>query len=408
MRVLILNTFDKFGGAAVAANRLAKALAKSGIQVQQRFLLKNGRVSSNARPVLSGLASWWSLILFSIERLQVLMTVGRNHLFKYSNGKLGVSIVNSKMLDNVDVVNLHWVNFSMLSIVEIRKIAAKKPVIWTMHDMWPFTGGCHYAFDCEGFKTKCDSCFYLKSYAKSASRKILESKVDLWQNISIDMVGVSSWITGEAQSSTILRSARFHTIPNPIEIDVFKPSTKESGDSPRLSILSGALDFSDARKGISYLIEALNRLKEKDIEFTLLVIGKAPTEVLEGFDCKMLGLISNEEMVAVYQMADVFVLPSIQDNLPNTVMESMSCGTPVVAFDCGGVSDMVQHKVTGYLAENKNSEDLCSGIAFFNDAKKRALISKNGRILVEERFSEEVVARQYQQIFDRAIEGFRP
>jgi len=408
MKVLMLSTFDQSGGAAVAANRLYVALRKLNIDVQYRYLLKGGRMSKSVRPIFSKYLSWWSWLLFSVERVQVLFTVGRKFLFRYSTGRFGVRISQSPLLADVDVINLHWVSFSMISIDEIKKLALKKPIVWTLHDMWAFTGGCHYSFDCKGYRDGCKSCFYLKKYSLHTSRRVLSKKKNLWNDMSIDMVGVSSWITNEAMTSVVFGQARFHTIPNPIDEGIFIRGVETREPDTPLVILCSAIDFSDPRKGMYFLVEALKIVVQRGIAVKLQVIGKSSENDLDDLDHEFLGLINDlQAMVACYQQADIFVLPSVQDNLPNTVMESMACGTPVVAFDSGGVSDMVLHKSTGYLAENMDADSLAEGIEFLSDGQVRAKASENARRLVEDRFSEKVVAHQYCKVFENAIEVFK-
>jgi len=415
MRILLVNTYDKKGGAAVACRRLYKALLSRNEKV--KYAVREKTLSDeNVIDVSPGFlnkkidlfhVAWERFIFFFYEKSKEIR-------WGFSLGNTGVSIASNKSVREADVVHLHWVNQALLSLEGVGELLrTKKTVLWTLHDMWAFTGGCHYAGDCKNFMQECGNCQYVKSPGNNdISKKIWKNKLNLYENKDITFITCSHWLAGVAKQSSLLKDCRVVSIPNPIDTNLFKPEDKAAVRSKmnmpndKFLILFGAMNVDDKRKGFAYFLEALNLLKEQlkgdanNVE--LLVFGKSNNETLSTLPFKVhdIGLLSDESAIAeVYSMADIFILPSLEDNLPNTVMESLSCGTPVVAFDTGGIPEMVDHKENGYLADYKSSDDLAKGIQWMFSNQAYNEISEKARNKVMTNFTFEIVAKQYTDLY---------
>lgn len=282
--------------------------------------------------------------------------------------------------------------------------------------MWPFTGGCHYAGTCLEFNEKCGYCPFLKRPAKNdISTKVFNMKKQIYSKVNLTVVSCSHWLCTLTKGSTLFRNTPAFTIPNPIDTNFYNLLNKEQCrmdlglPTDKKLILFGAAKITDVRKGFRYLEEALQILKDNfpafSNEIELIVFGKLNNSSKKRFAFKThnLKFISNPKtLVKLYNAADTFVLPSLQDNLPNTVVESMSCGTPVVGFRIGGVPEMIEHMKTGYLAEVKNSLSLANGIynMLLSGGDEQRQMVRNSAIKM---FSEEIVAQQYISVYGKAI-----
>lgn len=406
MKILFLNTFGGTGGAPVAAKRLKTALEQAGHEVRMGVIFSPDqdtfRMTGNA-----AISHWLAWFWFILERLNVWrMITSSKYLYRFSTGNRGTHFKNHPAVQAADVIHLHWVNFSMLGIRQIAELSRLKPVIWTLHDMWAFTGGCHYSLECQLYTSDCSECFYLKKGSKRALQ-ILKEKESNWNELSISIVTCSKWLARCASQSSLFRNREVVAIGNAIDPGVFLPlDTNRIRKSNQLDqsafyVLSGAMDFSDERKGMNHLMEAIRLVSEKVKNLHLLTFGKVEN-FIPGVQFTAFGRITDtRRLVEIYNMADVFVLPSIQDNLPNTVMESMACGIPVVAFDCGGVADMIEHQVNGYLAQNKNVQDLAAGILTFLDKSTREKAAEHAREKICNEFSGAIIAEKYSSLYEQ-------
>ena len=310
-----------------------------------------------------------------------------------------------------DIVHLHWICSGFLQVETVASF--NRPVIWTLHDMWAMTGGCHYSGSCDRYKSKCGTCPQLGSQSSvDLSRLTWLRKRRAWKNLNLTIVTPSRWLAECAQSSSLLGSFRTEVIPYGLDLDVYKPINTEEArqllnlpsDIP-LVVFGAVNSTSNPRKGFDLLLRALNRL-EKELSANsveLVVFGASSPE--EGsalpLSTHYLGSFSDDVALALlYSAADVFVAPSREDNLPLTVQESLACGTPVVAFDIGGMEDMIEHQSNGYLAKSFDAEDLARGISWcLSGNDRRAQLSTEARSVAEEQFSSERQAKAYMELY---------
>jgi glycosyltransferase involved in cell wall biosynthesis len=413
MKIVHINKSDVVGGASVAALRLVmaqRAIGFDSIMLVQEKNSNHDFVYSTTHTELKKRINNYRL---AFEKLQFLpYEVSPAQRFAFSTSNTGENIHNHPLVKEADILHLHWFNQGYLSMASLRKLARKgKKIVWTMHDMWAFTGGCHYAGECQAFMDECNHCPLVKGNRENdKSTRIFRRKERLYDKVNWHFVSPSKWLKEQAQESALLKDHEIHHIVNPINLDMFKPGNKmqlrEKNKLPlnKKLLLFGSMNISDTRKGFDYFVKALHLLKHQNIdnEVALLIFGKSTTELRTAlpFTTYDLSLIENmEQMVEIYQMADIFVIPSLEDNLPNTVVEALSCGLPVVAFDGSGLSAMINHEEDGYLASFKSADDLAAGISWMLFESNLESLSHNARVNAEINYKSSEVAQRYIELY---------
>lgn len=407
--ILQLSSYHLSGGAGVAATRLHRALNKHGVfarlLVDQLSSQEEGVVGISASPALK--RKYW--IRFAAERLYFFpYERDRSVRFAFSPARIGVDLSNHPLVKQAEVIHLNWVNFGFQSIHTLEKLLELgKPVVWTLHDMWTFTGGCHYSRGCDNFSTHCQYCSFLRKPDRyDLSFQIFEQKKRLFERYPITLVCPSEWLADLARQSTLAKNMRVEVIPYAIDSTVFKPHDKMETrnklglPSGKKLVLFGSANIRDPRKGFSYLREALEVVKDLDLE--IVTFGKSAPEAFDGLGVPFhnLGILDSEtKIAAAYSAADVMVVPSLEDNLPNTVMESMSCGTPVVGFRTGGIPDMIDHEINGFVAELKSADALAEGIRWVLQHNNDGRISTKSRAKVVASYAESVIAARYKELY---------
>lgn len=414
MRVLLINTSERIGGAAIAASRLMEALKKNGIKV--KLLVRDKQTDEITVVKLDH--NWLSVWDFVWERVVIWIAnrFNKENIFAVDIANTGTDITSLPEFQQADIIHLHWINQGMLSLKNIRKIAASgKPIVWTMHDLWPATGICHYTWKCENYKSECRNCPLLRSKGKKdLSNRTFLKKKKLFANASVTFVGCSRWIAGMAKQSALLANQEVVSIPNPINTNLFKPGTKQDAclkcklPINGKTILFGSVKIRDKRKGMKYLIEACKLLAEKypELKDTLNVaaFGHQSTylEKVIPFKVYPLEYINNEsDLVNIYNAVDLYVTPSLEDNLPNTIMEAMACGVPCVGFQVGGIPEMIDHLHNGYVAEYKSAEDLANGIYWVLTEADYQLLSEQASRKVLTNYSERAIAKKYVEVYNK-------
>ena len=417
MRVLIVNTSEKTGGAAVAANRLMEALKNNGVKAKMLV----GEKLTDQITVVPLPRKWALKWHFLWERLSIFVQLhfNRQHLFEIDTACAGSDITRLPEFKEADVIHLNWINQGMLSLKSIRKILRSgKPVVWTMHDLWPATGICHYARTCPSFRTSCRNCQLLPLHgsADDLAHRVWERKKKLYRGANIHFVTCSRWLEEQAKQSALLTGQRISSIPNPIDTHVFCPTERREArlkaglpEKGRI-ILFVSQKVTDERKGMAYFIEAVNRLATEHPEIkadtAVAVLGGNAEQVCQQLSMTAypLGYITDErQIVAIYNSADIYVLPSLEDNLPNTIMEAMACGVPCVGFRVGGIPEMIDHRRTGYLANFKDTADLAEGIRWTLTEADREELASNCLKKVAHNYSQQSVAMHYIEAYNELI-----
>lgn len=406
MKILHLSTSDIDNGGARAAYRLSQGLQSLGCSsqmlVRAKFSADNMVISEKSLltklgPTMSGLP----LRLYP----------------KYTSGMFSPQwfpdVVASRATQiNPDIINLHWVCNGFLRIETLAKF--QKPLVWTLHDMWTFTGGCVYTQECENYKQSCGNCPQLGSDRQNdLSNWVWQRKEKAWKNLNLTIVTPSHWLAKCAASSSLLKDTRIEVIPNGLDTDKYKPIAKSVARSilglseDKQLILFGAMNATgDSRKGFNFLQSALQNLSQsgwgENVELVIFGSSKPSNHIEFGFNSHYLGKLSDDISLAlVYSAADVFVAPSMQDNLPNTVMEALACGTPCVAFDIGGMPDMIDHHQNGYLVTPFEIDDLVQGIIWvLEDQERHQKLQHHARDKSLREFANEVQARRYLSLYE--------
>ena len=417
MRVLIVNTSERTGGAAVAAHRLMDALNNHGVKA--KMLVRDvtyGGLSVVPLPH-SPLLKWH----FLWERLVIFFKLhfSRKNLFKIDIANSGTDITRLPEFKEADVIHLHWINQGMLSLQGIRKILKSgKPVVWTMHDLWPATSICHLTLGCQQFTTGCTRCIYLPDHDRPTPfvTKIWQRKAAMLSQGTMAFVACSRWLEGEARKSALLRGHQMESIPNPIDTHVFCPDSSTEArqqlglPDDKLLLLFVCQRINDAYKGMDYLIEACRKLAQKQPELSqrlgVVLLGGHAEEVSEQlpFTTYPLGYVTDEaRIVSVYRACNVFVLPSLSENLPNTIMEAMACGVPCVGFRVGGIPEMIDHRKNGYVADFKNSDDLARGISWILTEADYDMLTHDAVRKVVHSYSQTSVSLRYIEVYQHVL-----
>jgi glycosyltransferase involved in cell wall biosynthesis len=417
MRVLIINTSERIGGAAIAANRLMDALRNNGIQAK---MLVRDKQTDNIT-VISLKKSLWSIWQFVWERIVIWKAnhFKQHNLFAVDIANTGTDITTYPEFKEADIIHLHWVNQGMLSLKDLKKILQSgKPIAWTMHDMWPCTGICHHARECDNYHKECHHCPYLYNGGakKDLSHQTFKKKKELYQSSPITFITCSQWLKERAGQSALLEQHPIVHIPNPIKTNLFTPRNKVEArqkcnlPTDKKLILFGSVKITDKRKGIDYFIESCKILAEKHPELVnnlgVAVYGKESEQLksLVPFQVYALDYISNEkELVNVYNAVDLYVTPSLEENLPNTIMEAMACGIPCVGFNVGGIPEMIDHLHNGYVADYKSAEDFANGIHWTLSESEYQSLSEEARRKVISSYSESTIAKKYIEVYNKMI-----
>jgi len=409
MKISTISISDANGGAARAAYRIHHALRSKGID---STMLVNYAVNDDWT-VKGPLSKREKLFTKIKPRLvpPLVKTLKTKNLVIHSPSILPSSLVKTLNQNDSDLIHLHWVQNEMLSIADIGLI--RKPVVWTLHDMWGFCGAEHYTEDFrwrDGYLTNnrpdYESGFDLNRW--TALRKLKH-----WKQ-PINIVSPSNWLADCAKNSILMKDWSVTVIPNAIDTNIWQPVNKAIArkllqlpvNVPL--ILFGAMGGSkDPRKGFDLLKSALNHLRGQFTGIEIVVFGQSPPKSPEniGFPVHYTGHMFDEvSLRLLYSASDVLIIPSRQDNLPNTGIEAHACGTPVIAFDTCGLSDIVTHRQTGYLAKAFDTEDLAVGIQWvIEDAERHSMLSSMSRKKAVSQWSCEIVAPQYNSLYQSVL-----
>ena len=412
MKVLIVNTSELTGGAAVAANRLCDALNANGVTA---MMLVRDKQTDDITVARCGttLQNRWN---FLWERFVIWLhnRLSRRHLFKVSIANAGIDITRTPEFREADVIHLHWVNQGMLSLKGLRKVLQSgKPVVWTMHDMWPLTAICHHAYECTNYQTACSDCPFLQHPGRhDLAWRVFRSKQQLLSRVPtgrLTFVAVSQWLADKALSSALTGAFPVHVVPNVLSLQQFTivdridARTALEAEEPFV-IAFGAARIDDPIKGFGYLCQALSLLVEQGRyradEVRLLLFGHLrDAGVLKQLPVRYthLGYVDDVYRLSqIYSASNVTVSSSLYETFGQTLIEAMACGSVPVSFDGSGQTDIIIHHQNGYLARRLSVESLADGIAW---ALQCQLSPQELRRSVVRRYSESVVARQYIKIY---------
>lgn len=437
MKILFVNTNDTSGGAARAAMRIMRGVQQSGVEAQMFVKFKNSQASDIvplSRFVPANLL--YKVCNWVATKVKNKWQHFKWHPYKqtkqdvYMSDLRGTRIHGALQKLDYDIVHLHWINNRFLDIDELAKI--HKPIVWTLHDSWPFCGICHYFVDCKRYQTHCGACPMLgPDKERDLAYEVFEKKMEAYKYLNLHIVTPSRWLGDCAKKSALFGRFPVHVIPNCIDTNLFRPLSNdeivalaerqenavvrrvfsEATQEKRIEkpfVLYGAMNAAtDRRKGFASLLSALQLLDKQGFKANFVVFGANEQELPMQFkhiNVTFVGYISDSHVLAaLYSIADVMVVPSLTENLSNTIMESLSCGTPVVGFDIGGNGDMIDHKRNGYLAAERDCEDLANGIEWCLKHNIDGALSKNARKKVLDSYTTDKVSKQYKQLYETLL-----
>jgi len=418
MKVLHINNSDTIGGAARACFNIHNAILSEGVDSKILVQTKSGKDRNVFQAGTGSFSELFTLMRKGIDFSLISLLTRKEH-GRFSFPLFGLSLSKNNLVREADILHLHWINEGFFSLKTLRDLyKLNKPIVWTLHDMWAFTGGCHYDNNCGNYSSRCGNCPALKLKGDhDTSSTIFARKIELFNGAKIHFVTCSKWLAGEAKLSTLLEQFNVTPIPNPINTELYSVNDKAISKRrlnlsiEKLHLLFATMTLKETRKGFHILLNALKLLNEnhphlKD-KIELIVMGAGDQTHFREIPFKTIftGRLTNDkEIVNCYNAADLFVAPSIQDNLPNTVMEALSCGVPTAAFNIGGMSDMIDHQQNGYLAEEVSPEKLAEAINWL--AVK--LIEDNdlgikARKKVIDNFTEKIVAKKYLNLYESVL-----
>ena len=413
MRVLFVSATDRAGGAGIGAHRLHQSLRRAGVH-SEMLVLRKVTADPDVHRLSTRFTRWQRARRRLAERRhnrRLRQNARRPEVGHWSLNRFRYPIAEAINAFGADVVHLHWVGDNYLPIGELVHI--KPPILWTLRDMWAFTGGCHYADGCLRYHEGCGNCpQLLDGSPQDISATINRQKREAWADLPLTLVTISTWLAECAASSPLLQGRRIEVIGNPIDPGVFKPLDRTLArrafnlPADKKLILFGAIGgTSDRRKGFAYLRDALRAIARDDDVELVVFGGEASDDLGVALPTHQLGRLSDEVSLSLlYAACDVYVLPTLQEALGNTLIEAQACGTPVVTFDGSGASDVIQHLVNGYLARNRDQADLRAGIEWVltqlwsPEALHRAIIARYGEQQIAAKY-----IRLYQDILGDAL-----
>lgn len=416
MKILHLNTFESRGGAAIAARRLHSALNQDG-RVASTLGVKEKDSDAADVTVLPCYRSkiFGKILSKASDKLLSWYASEANTFF--SAYLLPNTLASAVKALQPDIIHLHWVAGNFISPYALKQIASLSlKTVWTLHDTWAFTGGCHYFRSCQKWQMQCCNCPELSKRIPCDLAKLQwQMKKHAYEKLQPTVVGLSKKFTEDIEQSTLLKKFQIVHLPNTIDTEIFRPIPKDIArnllglpEHGRYILFGACTAINDPRKGYDLLSKALGTLSDQAQENTrCLVFGatRYNEQSTHSLPTQFLGILHDEVTLALaYSAADVFVCPSREDNLPNTVMESLACGTPVVGFAVGGIPDMVEHKINGMLATPHDPKELAEDIAYvLEDAERREAMGRAARRKVEEKYAYPVVAKQYISLYEQLL-----
>ena len=413
MKITHLNFSSSFGGAADAARKIHLSLLRIGIQSK---LLVGRSQSKDGEYIMTQMKPHffqeiYQKILSFLERKRIEKIKNKNLFGKISLAKFGF-LDFGKYISKSDIIHLHWINNGFLSLNTLDKI--NKPIVWTLHDMWPITGICHYSMDCMRFREGCGSCPYIKDKEEfDLSRSIFQRKNQIFKNKQIIFVATSPWMYNVALKSPLTIGHKVVEIPLSIDREIFKVDEeinkgkilKDFGiniiDKQKILLFGAMNATTDIRKGFELLKKALLNINESDKKkYILLVFGdNLNLKFLGGVPVISLGIIKNKEEISnLYNCSDLFLMPSIQEAFGLTTLEAINCGLPVVAYKGTGAEGIISHKSNGYLAENGDSEDFFNGISYLIKNNKTRKI-----LPLDSKFNENKIILEYVKLYEELM-----
>ena len=405
MKILHVGYSDTKGGANIAMMRLHHSLIKQKINSK---VLVAEKLSND--PNVYGPSKSLELIINDLKQIlarQKKYFFKNNEIYSHSVNFFKSSILKKINKINPDIVNLHWVNNELLSIEQIGKI--KKPIVWTFLDMWPMCGGEHYT----------NTSFYKEGYAKNNDNKnkslfdlnsyLWKKKMNYWNNKSIYVVCISEWLKKKAQESQLFKDSKIYKINCDIDPDIWKPVDKKTArqilnlpKDKKLFLFVSTNGVNDLRKGFKFIDNSLKKILEQRNDFELIVVGRNKGIENKPYKFKIIDNLSGQntiELRLLYSACDILLAPSLMEAFGQVASEASSCGTPTVAFNDTGLSDIINHKKNGYLSKYLDQDDFTKGVEWLLSNIENENVVSNCLEIFNEKFSNLKISKKYIEIY---------
>jgi glycosyltransferase involved in cell wall biosynthesis len=415
VKTLLVSTTEYEGGAGRAANRLLHGLNLVGVNTH---LLVQSRMTGDPYIVsaMGKLAKGLDLLRPTLDQLP-LYIFGPAGLNRFATAWFPDNLVNQATRLHADVIHLHWVAKGHLRIETLRKL--KRPWVWTLHDMWPITGGCFHSWDCLRYQSRCGACPQLNSTQdQDLSRWIWSRKQRAWQKAPLTLVCPSEWIAEKARHSLLFEGKDIRVIPNGLDTQRYRPLERDQARQwlklpidKKLIMFSVIKRTDNPYKGFNLLPQFLTNLNSLGWEgkVELVLLGQAYAQDVQGISIPVhrLGHLEDDMALALaYAAADVYLSLSVTENLPYTIMEALSCGTPVSAFRVGGIPELVDHQSNGYLAAVGDIQELASGVDWLlEDSHRYQNLSEQARQKVVRNYDLPDIARRHMLLYQALVES---
>ncbi len=432
LRISLFSSTDS-GGAAIAALRLHQALCSENISshmyvAQQRFFQNRVHVLPSKPTPAGGGVITEGYQAEKAVRKELIAYRQKLHqsLLPYTNRSQGaeyfsipgqcVPLEHVPFLDDANILHLHWVAGMLDPSLDTHYLEGKK-IVWTLHDMNAFTGGCHYSNGCRKFETMCGACPELgSSDERDLAFETWRARMGTYRKLDIHVVTPSTWLAEEAKKSALLGRFPVHVIPYAQPLNVFQPlqrqviRTQLGLKQESVTLLFASQSLTNTRKGGIYLVELMHKLVQSHLKehLTVFLLGNnaAPEFTNVDIDIQLLGHIDDtHQMAALYNAADAVIVPSLEDNQPNVISESLGCGTPVVAFANGGITEMIRHEETGFLAESKSVDGLLNGVLWAENARTNPLVRRLCRAHALEWWEPTRGAQRYLDLYKNILKN---
>lgn len=413
--IVFISSSDMEGGAARAAYRLLRGLSDSAINVS--MVVQNKQSDDvRAHGPEGKINRILGLVRPTIDRLPLSLYTNRDRLATWSLCILPNPGLRKRIAGhNPQLIHIHWAGGGFLPVKDVRRLG--KPIVWTLHDMWAFTGGCHLDKNCGRYKDSCGKCPQLGSQnGQDLSHWLLIRKHRSWLDAEMTIVCPSQWLAREARSSRLLKNKNITVIPNGVNLKEFRPINRIIartlfGFPPdeKIILFGGMAAATDPNKGFSHVQEALKRLGAltscKKMRLVVFGANKPAQSINVPTPISFIGRLYDDLSLALlYSSADVTLVPSLQENLGNILIESMACGTPVVAFKIGGNIDIIDHKINGFLSCPYEDASLAEGIAWIiSDEIRWSKMSEMARKKCENEFGIEYVSKRYVELYSEIL-----
>lgn len=410
---LLINSYDNKGGAARATFRLHQGLKRRDVPSKMLVQTKVSNDGSVTRPETFG-GNRLSTFRFYLDYLPIApwYVASRGSMKNFSPAWLPDRVNQDIKKMEPDIVHLNW-TVGFLNPETMSNIDA--PIVWTLHDMWPFTGGCHYSGECTRYEDSCGACPALSGAPeRDVSRWVWNRKRKAWKGFNPTIIAPSEWLADCARSSSLLGNERIEVIPYGIDTQKFYPENQKSarekfGLPAKKKLVMFGSGYNTKRKGFHHLVDSLELLSERGLKehIELVVFGSMELDDIPDLPFKIhhLGFLNDAQLRSAYSAADMTIVPSVEDNLPNIVMETLACGTPCVGFEVGGIPDMIDHKKNGYLARPGDSANLATGIEWILDKETRSL-EKHARRTAKSEFDLEDIVDRHLELYEELLESY--